>query len=75
MSEKTRLRVLAASRKAGDGRVALQMAKAALRDPADPAAARLWLTEAQAASHLGIRTAAAALLARLDAPPAPAVTQ
>ena len=75
MSEKTRLRVLAASRKAGDGRVALQMAMAALRDPADPVAARLWLTEAQAASHLGIRTAAAALLARLDAPPAPAVTQ
>ncbi len=75
MSEKTRLRVLAASRKAGDGRVALQMAMAALRDPADPVAARLWLTEAQAASHLGIRTAAAALLARLDASPAPAVTQ
>ena len=81
MSEKTTLRVLAASRRAGDGRVALQMAVAALRDPADPVAARLWLTEVQGAQDLGIRTAAAALLARLDAPPpapaapTPAVTQ
>ena len=81
MSEKTRARVLVASRKAGDGRVALQMAMVALRDPADPLAARLWLTEAQVAGDLAIRTTAAALLARLDAPPAalasaaPAVTQ
>ena len=81
MSEKTRARLLEASRRAGDGRVALQMALVALRDPADPLAARLWLTEAQGAGDLAIRTTAAALLARLDAPPAalasaaPAVTQ
>ena len=77
MSEKTRARLLEASRRAGDGRVALQMALVALRDPADPLAARLWLTEAQGARDLAIRTTAAALLARLDAAPAPApaVTQ
>ena len=77
MSEKTRARLLEAGRRAGDGRVALQMALTALRDPADPVAARLWLHEAQGARDLAIRTTAAALLARLDAPPAaaPAVTQ
>jgi len=77
MSEKTRARIVETGRRAGDGRVALQMAMAALRDPADPVAARIWLTEAQGANHLGVRTTAAALLARLDAgtPPAGLVTQ
>ncbi len=73
MSAKTGARILETGRRAGDGRVALQLALAALRDPADPVAARQWLTEAQAGNHLGIRTTATALLARLDGP-APVVT-
>ena len=85
MSAKTRNRLLETGRKAGDGRVALQLAMVALRDPADPAFARTCLTEAQASRHLAIRTTAAALLAgldaprldapRLDAPATPQVTQ
>ena len=77
MSEKTRARIVETGRRAGDGRVALQMALAALRDPADPVAARIWLTEAQGGNHLGVRTTAAALLSRLDAGTSPAglVTQ
>ena len=75
MSGKTRARILEAGRRAGDGRVALQLALAALRDPADPVAARDYLREAQAGSHLAIRTTAATLLARLDTPPAAQVTQ
>jgi hypothetical protein len=74
MSDKTRARLLEMDRKAGDGRVALQLAMAALRAPADREVARTCLQAAQGSSHLAIRTAAAALLAGLDAPP-PAVTQ
>ena len=64
-------------RKAGDGRVALQLAMAALRGEApDPAFARTCLTEAKASTIPAISTTAAALLAGLDAPPAaPQVTQ
>lgn len=81
MSVKTRTRLLETSRKAGDGRVALQLAMAALREGAtDEAFARTCLTEAQSSMHLAIRTTAAALLAGLDAPPSdspatPVVTQ
>lgn len=75
MSAKTRNRLLETGRKAGDGRVALQLAMVALRDPADPAFARTCLTEAQASRHLAIRTTAAALLAGLDTPATPQVTQ
>ena len=68
--------VVEVGRKAGDGRVALQLAMVALHDPADPAFARICLTEAQASSHLAIRTTAAALMAGLDATPTTApVTQ
>ena len=74
MSAKTRARLLEVGHKAGDGRVALQLAMVALRDPADPAFARICLTEAQSSKHLAIRTTAAALLAGLDGP-TPAVTQ
>lgn len=74
MSQKTRNRLLETGRKAGDGRVALQLAMVALRDPADPAFARLCLEEARTSPHLAIQTTAAALLAGLDAP-TPPVTQ
>lgn len=67
MSDKTRARLLETDRKTGAGRVALQLAVAALRDPADPAFARTCLDQAAASPHLAIRTTAAALRARLDA--------
>lgn len=72
MSAKTNARILETARKAGDGRVALQMALAALRDPEGAAAARTWLREAAGSDNLGIRTTATTLLARLDAAPAAA---
>lgn len=75
MSAKTRARLLETARKAGDGRVALQLAVAALRDRADPVAARALLTEAQSSTQLAISTAAAALLAGLDASAAAAAPQ
>jgi hypothetical protein len=76
MSAKTRNRLLETGRRAGDGRVALQLAMAALREvPADTAFARSRLTEAQDSVHLAIRTTAAALLAGLDGAAPPQVTQ
>lgn len=74
MSEKTRARMLDQSAKIGDGRLELLMAMELLRQPAARAAQadliRDYLKRATAGNHPGVQSAAAALLASLDAPAA-----
>jgi hypothetical protein len=72
LSDKTRARIAAQAEAAGDGRTFLQMALAAMQDPAaDRAQVRDYLTRAKGGSHPGVQAAAAALLARLDGPAPP----
>jgi hypothetical protein len=70
MSDRTRDRILEQAALAGDGRVHLHLAVSELwGQPTDEARARarVWLDQALAGSHLGVRTAAQAVLAGLDA--------
>ncbi len=69
MSQATRARLTEAASAAGDGRLFLHLAVADLWGTSDPAAiarAQDYLTQAAAGSHLGVRTAAQALLVAQD---------
>lgn len=70
LSERTRARIEAQAAKAGDGRTFLHLALALMRDPAPDDATRSrirdYLGQARGGTHLGVQTAAAALLAQLE---------
>jgi hypothetical protein len=70
LSDRTRAKIEAQAAQAGDGRSFLHLALVLLRDPAPDDAIRTrirdYLVQAQGGTHLGVRTTASALLARLE---------